>query len=285
VEALETAPGPDFARSLSRRLEREEAEVVIAAGGDGTLRDVVEALLGRPAARRPSLAIVPMGTANNAARSIDAAASPPWDGRRVDRLARTLAGGCVRDVDAGRANGRAFLGSIAVGMDADILAWRNRARPRVPSAIAGYPLYLASCAVNALREHGGPVRIQRQSSAAGDPAIVETRAVNVLVTNTALYAGEFRFAGGCRHDDGQLDLLWNASMGDYLRRYAAAWPRHVRARRGLAVRDDPGVVVAARVTMEWAQPVAWQLDGEEMEPARRFDVDVQPAALRVLVAA
>lgn len=285
VDTLETAPGPAFVEHLSRRLEERAPGIVIAAGGDGTVRDVVEALVAQPQSRRSSLAIVAMGTANNAARSIDPGIPTRESAHREDYLSRTIARGTSREVDAGLANGRAFVGSVAVGMDADILAWRNAASSRVPSAIAGYPLYLASCAVNALRDHGGPVRIERRPSPEEAAAIVETRAVNVLVTNTALYAGEFRFAGGSRHDDGRLDVLWNISMGDYLRRYAAAWPRHLRVVRGAAVRDDAGVVPATRLTLEWTRTMAWQLDGEEMEPVSRFDIAVLPRALRVMVGA
>ena len=74
-------------------------------------------------------------------------------------------------------------------------------------------------------------------------------------------------------------------MADYLCRYARAWPRHLRVTRGLPVHDDAGVVTASRVTMEWTKPMAWQLDGEEMTPSSRFDIEILPAALRVLVAA
>jgi len=285
VEMLATVAGPACVDLISQRLEAGAPQCVVAAGGDGTVRDVVEALLGRPQSLRPAMAMVAMGTANNAARSID-----PTLPRRLhharqaeDRLAGVLAAGFCREVDAGRANARAFLGSVAIGMDADILAWRNAAQSRCPGPLRGYPLYLASCAVNALRDHGGPVRLELSSTPGEGPTIVRERVVNVLVTNTALYAGEFRFVGGSRHQDGRLDVLWNRSMGDYLRRYAAAWPRHLRVMRGLPVRDDAGVVPAARIVMEWTTAVPWQLDGEEMTPTPRFEVEILPAALRVML--
>lgn len=282
VEMLATIAGRACVDRISQRLEANPPQSVVAAGGDGTVRDVVEALLRRPPSLRPPLALVAKGTANNAARSIDPSL-PRRPEHGEDRVASVLAEGVARNIDVGLANGRAFLGSVAVAMDADILVWRNAARSRVPASVAGYPLYLASCAVNALRDHGGPVRLKLTRTPGIAATIVEDRAVNVLVTNTALYAGEFRFVGGSRHDDGVLDVLWNRSMGDYLRRYAAAWPRHLRAARGMTVRNDTGAATAVRVVMQWKQPMAWQLDGEEMPPQAQFDIEVVPSALRVLV--
>jgi diacylglycerol kinase family enzyme len=282
VETVATIAGPECVDLVSKHLDAGSARVVVAAGGDGTVRDVVEALLRRPPSSRPALALLATGTANNAARAIDAAL-PRQPSDAQEHVAAAIASGVTRDVDVGSANGRAFAGSLAVGMDADILRWRNSARPHVPSAIAGYPLYLASCAVNAFRGHGGPVHLELSRTPGQAATVVDEHVVNLLVTNTALYAGEFRFLAGSRHDDGVLDVLWNRSMADYLRRYAAAWPRHLRVSRGLSVLDDAGVVSATRITVDWKRPMVWQLDGEEMPPATRFEIEVLPAALRVLV--
>lgn len=280
VEKVETLPAGQGDGPVRARIGGDRWDHVVAAGGDGTLRDVAEALLELPAAGRPSLAVVALGTANNAARAID-----PTLARRVKdpsrHLLAALATPSPQPLDVGRANGRIFLGSVALGMDADILAWRNAARARCPAALAGYPLYLASCAANALRPHGGPVSATRDGQAwAPAPARM---AVNVLVTNTALHAGEFRFAAGVRHRDGLLDVVWNPTMADYLRRYAAAWPRHVRASCDRPVRDDPGLVSTERLALEWRQPLAWQIDGEEMPPTDRFEITCEPGALTVLV--
>lgn len=315
VELLETRAGSDNAAILATRLARGDVRTLVAGGGDGTVRDAVEALLTLQRDRRPAFLALALGTANNVARAFGrfpksvATAEPS-----VDAVVACLRRGAVRRVDAATANGRAFVGSFAAGMDADILAWRNAMAPRVPAAVAGYPLYLAACAVGATRPHGAGLRmtldgdeVQRnrecgasqaldrrhegEAAQRGGPdahsvprkaATPQGHGFNVLVTNTAIYAGEFRFAVGRRHDDGRLDVLWNRSVGDYLRCYAAAWPRHLRDAAGRRATGDPRLLSAARLTLEFDRPVRWQLDGETLGEATSFAIAVDAEALAVL---
>lgn len=280
--AMETTPGPGGPERIREQLERSAAGTLIAAGGDGTVRDAVEAALSIPAGQRPALVAVPLGTANNVAQALAQfprghRGGPP----SVEAVTSLVAGGRRTNVDAARANGRVFAGSFAAGMDADLLAWRNRMVTRVPAALGGYPLYLAACAVNAVRPHGGIVDIELHD---GDRPVRRSRGhgFNVLVTNTAVYAGEFRFAAGMRHADGLLDLLCSRDNADYLRSYMPAWPRHLRARAGRAVQPDRRLQSAAQVLLRFEHPVQWQLDGEAMGAAARFDIRVDAGALPVL---
>ena len=282
VQRLETTPEPGGAARLAAALAGSTASTLVAAGGDGTVRDAVEALLSIEASRRPALVAVPVGTANNVAQSLaqfprTRGGGPPPAGD----VAALLAHGKRAGIDAARANGRVFAGSFAAGMDADLLAWRNRMASRVPAALAGYPLYLAACAVNSTRPHGSIVDVELHDEGR-PPRVSRGHGFNVLVTNTAVYAGEFRFAAGCRHDDGVLDVLVSRDSGDYLRSYAAAWPRHLRARAGAEPTPDRRLQAASRVVLRFERPVQWQLDGEGMGAAARFEIVVERGAVDVL---
>jgi diacylglycerol kinase family enzyme len=161
-------------------------------------------------------------------------------------------------------------------MDAAILAARNRwrARWRLGRTLSGYPLYLAACAVGVGRHRAvaAAVRID------GGPA--ETQRVhNLLVLNTALYAGEFRFDGTDHSDDGRLDVHAFADAGAYVRGFVTAWRRHL----GKAVAPAPLRRVAA-LSATFAAPIALQLDGEEAGVVRDLVVEVAPAAVRVVAA-
>ena len=114
----------------------------MAAGGDGTVRDVVQAVLDVALPDPPAVAIVPLGTANNFARSLGLLSLRRDGDAAVECLRRTLADGRERVIDVGLANGCCFVGSFACGMDADILATRNRWRSRLRLR-SGYALYLA----------------------------------------------------------------------------------------------------------------------------------------------
>jgi diacylglycerol kinase family enzyme len=253
-----------------------EPAVVVAGGGDGTVSDVVRALMAVPQA--PALAILPLGTGNNVARSLGLSSFRHQGKAAADRAVAAIVGGRVQPIDLGEVDGRLFIGSFAVGMDADILSTRNRLRRslRLGRKIGGYPLYLWSCAVNVFRPHGGPAKLMVNGSCR------RVRLYNLLITNTPIYAGEFRFVAGYTPDDGWLDLHQFDGPADYLRRYPAAWRRHVRYQRRLGVSETERERVR-NLVIETEQPVRAQRDGEEVEAAARFVVRVLPAALEVKV--
>jgi diacylglycerol kinase family enzyme len=268
--------GGDVAR-IAAAIRAERPELVIAAGGDGTVRDVVQAVLDVALADPPAVAIVPLGTANNFARSLGLLSLRRDGDAAVERLRRTLADGRERAIDVGLANGCCFVGSFACGMDADILATRNRWRALLRLR-SGYALYLASCAFNACRPHGSRASLAID----GAPPLHLRRLYNLVVLNTAIYAGEFRFAAADSCDDGRLDLHLFSGTIDYLSRYPAAWRRHVRYERGEEVRPPSGARRFADVRLEAAAPLRWQLDGELMSAASTLQIKVVPGAIRVL---
>jgi diacylglycerol kinase family enzyme len=276
---LETCADGDNVRRMRRLLSDTRAEIVIVAGGDGTVSDVVQAIMLTRVEERPALAILPFGTANNVARSLGLVSCRHGGAQAVDLAVATALNGAQRQIDLGRVGQRHFVGSFALGMDADILMTRNRLRSRLSRRLGGYPLYLCSCALNLLRPHGASTRLCVDGSA------VTSRAYNVLITNTPIYAGEFRFGNDNSSDDGYLDLHLFEGPLDYLRRFPAAWRRHVRHTRGLSSRAPRERQLVRTLQVELASPVACQLDGEEYEAAASYEVSVVPLALTVRVPA
>lgn len=86
-------------------------DAVIAAGGDGTVGEVVNGLVGRDL----PLGIIPLGTANVLALELDLPRDPLV-------LARLLAFGSVRSIFLGEAAGRRFTVMAGVGLDARVVA-------------------------------------------------------------------------------------------------------------------------------------------------------------------
>jgi len=97
------------AEAIARGLG-DDYDVIAAAGGDGTVNEIVNGLAGKPIA----LGLIPLGTANVLADEI----SLP---RGVDQLARVLAEGPVREINLGRVNGRRFVMMAGVGFDANVV--------------------------------------------------------------------------------------------------------------------------------------------------------------------
>lgn len=103
------------ARGDAERLAQEADpglfDAVIAAGGDGTVGEVVNGLAGREL----PLGIIPLGTANVLALELDLPRDP-------SALARLLAFGSPRPVFLGEAAGRRFTVMAGVGLDARVVA-------------------------------------------------------------------------------------------------------------------------------------------------------------------
>lgn len=105
-EVLKVSRGADLPAAAARavKLAAGAGDAVVAAGGDGTVNGVAQAVL--PTELR--FGVVPLGTFNYFAR----AHGIPFE---TAQAARVLVAGCVRPVQAGLVNGRAFLVNASVG--------------------------------------------------------------------------------------------------------------------------------------------------------------------------
>lgn len=280
---LHTTGESGDAERIATSIREYAADVVVAAGGDGTVSQVVSGILNGRSASVP-LAIIPLGTANNVARSLGLDGCRRGHRATLDLTVRTALYGQTRSIDLGQVGSRYFVGSVAIGMDADILFTRNRWRDRLrlSGGLAGYGLYLSSCAVNLLRPHGAPARLDIKSGC-GDPAGGHAYVYNLLITNTPIYAGEFRFAGDDPCDDGCLDLFSFAGPLDYLGGYVPAWPRHLRWQLGRTVHSDRRLQRVRELVLDLEHPVPYQIDGECGGWARSYAIRALPAALSVRV--
>jgi len=104
-ETSEAGDAIDFAR------EAADSDLVAAAGGDGTLHEVVRGLYDADALDATAVGVVPTGTGNNFAGNIGVGS--------VEEAFAVLETGETRDIDLGVANGRPFVNSAIAGLTAD----------------------------------------------------------------------------------------------------------------------------------------------------------------------
>src|SRR6185436_5801125 len=159
VARLETRGDGGDVERIAALVTSNDVDVLAAAGGDGTVNHAATALLA--SAEAPPLAILPLGTGNTVARSLGLASLRAKQAGCVELAVDNAAAGSLRWVDVGHVNGRLFVGAFGLGIDADILGLRNRLcrRLRLTGTAGGYALYLASCAANLMRSHGGRARV------------------------------------------------------------------------------------------------------------------------------
>lgn len=165
---------PGDAEALAREA-RGRHDVIVAAGGDGTVNEIVNGLAG---AGMP-LALLPLGTANVLAAEIGLPARPR-------RLAELIARGRPRPVHLGRVDGRRFVMMAGVGLDAHAVA----AVASTLKRLAGKPAYGVALLWQLLR-YPCPLR-----EVSVDGAV--WRAAAVIVANGHFYAGRFVCAPGAR---------------------------------------------------------------------------------------
>ncbi len=142
VEAVETE-SRDHATELCREAAREHYDVVVAFGGDGTVNEAANGLVGSDT----PLSCLPGGRTNVYCRMLGI----PTD--VVDATEHLLRLGDAwqpRRVDVGRVNGRHFLFSAGVGLDASVVE-RGDAHPRLTARMGEW--YYTATAIRTLVRH------------------------------------------------------------------------------------------------------------------------------------
>ena len=102
--------GPGNATHVAAEAVNDRVNAIIAAGGDGTINEVVSGVVGSDI----PVGIIPMGTANVLALEFRLP-------RRADAIADVIAGGTTRHLHIGRINGRRFLLMVGAGFDGQVV--------------------------------------------------------------------------------------------------------------------------------------------------------------------
>jgi diacylglycerol kinase (ATP) len=173
------------ARELAAEFARRGEPVVIAAGGDGTLNEVVSGLAGSSTV----LGVLPAGTMNVFAREMGI----PFDS--LERSLAVIEAGHMREIDLFEANGSPFVQMAGVGFDARVIeetSWESK-------KMLG-PLAYLLAAVKVLGEKPPKMEVVFADGH-------REQGVAVLAGNGALYGGQFRFFRNADNCDAKLDVI------------------------------------------------------------------------------
>jgi YegS/Rv2252/BmrU family lipid kinase len=255
--------GPEVCRTLEGcgiECVRDSAEgsvdAVIAAGGDGTVIGAV-----RPALERNvPLGIVPLGTFNDLARTLDVPLEPP-------EACAVISGGRTRTIDVGRVNGRYFVNEASIGVTARIA---RRQTPQVKQRFG--VLAVVSTTLQTLREIR-PFFAEIRYDGTAERA----RTVQITVANNAHFGGVIERPDAAI-DDGWLDL-YSVEPRNWLDAFALVRKivlRDPSSGQGLRTRRS------TRFEIRTHHPHHVSADGEPagMTPAA---FEVLPKALRIFV--
>jgi YegS/Rv2252/BmrU family lipid kinase len=224
------------AHELARRFAAAGEPVVIAAGGDGTLNEVVRGLAGTSTI----LGVLPAGTMNVFAREMGI----PFDS--LERAFAVIESGHICEIDLFEANGTPFVQMAGVGFDARVIeetSWESK-------KMLG-PLAYLLAAVKVLGEKPPLMQVicadgRRETGVA------------VLAGNGSLYGGQFRFFRNADNRDSKLDVIVYKEAGyklvlDSLRGLALG---------GIDLMDSTIAFQAEDFTVRADREVPVEVDGE-----------------------
>jgi YegS/Rv2252/BmrU family lipid kinase len=239
VEMRETGGIGDASR-LAEELARAGAPLIVAAGGDGTVNEVVTGIVRAGALGRTVLGVLPTGTMNVFAAELGLPAA------RLDECWQAITGGLAREVDLWRLNDTYFVQLAGVGFDAAIIretSWESKKR-------FGPLSYLMS-GWKVLGRRATVMSVQ----AAGREAVSGTV---VLIGNGRHYGGPFPLFPHALPGDGLLDVVVMPGQG-WQHFYAvgrALLSGHYAAKRGVHYFQTDQLRVDA------ADAVPYEVDGE-----------------------
>lgn len=189
VDVRVTWEGGDAAR-LAQEALSERADVIVAAGGDGTVNEVANGICEATQAPEVAMAVMPLGSANDFARGCGISVTDPVEALQL------AASGEPTPIDVVQFNDRYFMNSIIAGFGAEVTF---KTSERMKKAIRGAAYGLTGCLM-ALQQtvYRGRVRTKDGET--------ERQTVFAALSN-GLQAGGVVVAPRARLNDGHIDLL------------------------------------------------------------------------------
>ena len=261
---LELTEYPDHGRELAQKAAQENWPVVVAAGGDGTIGEVVNGLMrARVDLPVPTLGIIPFGSANDLADNLEL----PGD---VTAACRLIAAGNTRLIDLGLVNGRYFANNSAIGLEPIVTIEQNQMR----HILNGTPRYVVA-ALSCIRKAK-----PWQARLEWDHGVFEGPITLVTVGNGHRTGGAFYMTPQAELDDGLLDFVYALGM--------TAWQMLKllpQTLKGKHIHHPLVTYLRTRsltITISPTSPI--QADGEIIAvDATTIDYQIVPKILRVIV--
>ena len=264
VKIYETSR-PGEATELSQQALFDQAEVVVAVGGDGTVNEVIQGLAGSDI----PLAVYPAGTTNVWCKQVKMPLNP-------HRAARIIGQGSFKLIDLGRANEQYFLLMTGIGLDGEISHAVNLELKKKIGKLA----YALAAVRLGLRFRGSYVNLVLNPDTA-QAIRLRLHTSLIIVTNTERYA-VMRLAREAQLDDGQLELLVfdEKSMFNRFQQLYSVVTNHSERN------PDIQRYRVQRAIIETEKSFGVQIDGDPQghtNTTRPLDISCIPAMLRVIV--
>ena len=259
------------AARLARGAAAQGTDVVVVLGGDGTLNEAANGLVGTSSA----LAALPGGSTNVFARTLGTPDDPL---EAAELVVAALERGAIAPVGLGEVDGRYFLFHCGMGFDAAVV--EQVERRGALKRYAGHPLFVWAGFNTWFRHYdrtSPPMEIRH-----GDVVVDDSYFTVVLNTDPYTYLGSrpLSLAPEATLDRGlSVVAIRTMSFGPMMRLVG-----NLIAGRNL--RDDPRVHVATdleEISVIGHRPFPRQLDGDHLGDTTRMEFAWRPDALRLVL--
>ena len=245
--------------------ESDGYQTVIVLGGDGIIHEVANGLMQLPADRRPVLGIIPMGSGNDYAKTLNIRVG-------VDAAIKDLMASRVRAIDVGCCNGEYFVETLSFGLDAAIALDTVERRKRTNKTEMA--LYFES-GIDQLLHHRDTYRFTMDIDGC---AQLSGDAIMMAIQIGRTYGGGFIICPDACVDDGIFDICYaEGPMGLFRSVYIFA-----KAKTGAHVKyREVHFAKGSSIKLSFDRRPPCQMDGEA-HIADSYDISIQQQALRVL---
>lgn len=185
IHDISITKNPGDARKLARQSAIEGTDIIVAAGGDGTVNEIVNGIHGTQAA----LGIIPIGTINILANELKIPLN-------INAACKTILYGDIKKIDLGKAGSHKFILMAGFGLDAYAI---YRVDVKLKKYIGGLAYILAGL-YSAFRYPPHKIKINIDNSKIKDEGYF------AIIGNAGAYGGIYKMAPYAKLDDGLLDI-------------------------------------------------------------------------------
>jgi diacylglycerol kinase (ATP) len=262
---------PTHATTLARQAAEEGYDLVIAAGGDGTVHEVVNGLMQVPAEIRPRLGIIPLGSGNDFAHTAGIRLNP------TEALKRVFTGQATRvdlgKFDIGHGKVEYFDNTFGMGFDATVTIRSHRL-----TMVHGFMMYLVAVLQTIALNHEAPrMHIETDSGSWDEETIM------FVVCNGPREGGGFSVAPEAINNDGVLNYASVCHVSRLM--MLRLIPEVMKGTHGRFKQVRLGQLHKLQLSSE--KPVTVHADGEVIcgfgMGVRNINVEIVPGAVEVII--
>ncbi|MCS7010072.1 MAG: diacylglycerol kinase family lipid kinase [Anaerolineales bacterium] len=267
--SLAISPAPHKVVDLAEEAARQGFRPIIAAGGDGTIGEVVNGIARVAASEQAELGpigVLPLGTANDLAHNIGI----PLD---LDAAARVIASGATRRLDVCRVNDLYFVNNSALGMEPYVTLIQQRI-----TWISGPVRYLVAAIRGVLDYPVWTASIEWDSGSYEGP-------ISLLTVGNGARTGGFYMTPHADPFDGKLTFVYGFGASRW--RLLQLLPDALKPGAGNYV-EAPEIheETATWIRVRLIEPSPAHADGEIFAlEAKEFVYSIQPARLKIFLPA